>query len=348
LRKGPPVGQCDGARLADRTLVRVVLLVLFVVACVEDAETGSIEQHGVELKWFPIEPRESQLDLLFVLDTDATTQAHRARIVANGESFVNVLRTIPGGLPLMHLGVVTIDGRWRAIADPRIAGEPVLDTALDDLGPWLAEALDAPAWEGPPRLFDVVRDGLARHSGFRRPGSYLHIVFITARDDASPVAVDDMLAYLKADGRDRTIITAISGTRGVGCELDGDLAAPAPRLHALVAGMPSRATFTVLCQSNLSDALSQYVGPLRPFASDPCWQARIDPSSCTVEFAPRDAPAYALPACRPIEDVIPRRSCWRHVVDPSNCTGPDHLALALQWDQFQVSGVLTAQCAVRR
>ncbi|MBL9018125.1 MAG: hypothetical protein JNL83_28320 [Myxococcales bacterium] len=49
------------------------------------------------------------LDLLFVVDDSPSMQDKQANLAANFPNFVNVLTALPGGLPNLHLGVVSTD-----------------------------------------------------------------------------------------------------------------------------------------------------------------------------------------------------------------------------------------------
>ncbi len=49
------------------------------------------------------------LDLLFVIDDSPSMLDKQANLVANFPTFINVLNSLPGGLPNLHLGVVSTD-----------------------------------------------------------------------------------------------------------------------------------------------------------------------------------------------------------------------------------------------
>jgi hypothetical protein len=50
-----------------------------------------------------------QLDLLFMVDNSSSMEAAQVNLAANLPSFMNVLKGLPGGLPDLHIGVVTSD-----------------------------------------------------------------------------------------------------------------------------------------------------------------------------------------------------------------------------------------------
>ena len=49
------------------------------------------------------------LDLLFVIDDSPSMADKQANLAANFPTFINVLNSAPGGLPDLHIGVVTTD-----------------------------------------------------------------------------------------------------------------------------------------------------------------------------------------------------------------------------------------------
>lgn len=68
----------------------------------------SPEQGRVEYKDIPVDINR-KLDILFVIDDSPSMADKQANLKANFPNFINVLNTIAGGLPDIHLGVVTSD-----------------------------------------------------------------------------------------------------------------------------------------------------------------------------------------------------------------------------------------------
>lgn len=66
------------------------------------------QQGRVETKNIPITP-ERDLDILFVIDDSGSMADKQNNVRANFSRFIEVLETIPGGLPDVHIGVVTSD-----------------------------------------------------------------------------------------------------------------------------------------------------------------------------------------------------------------------------------------------
>ncbi len=66
------------------------------------------EQGRVEFKDIPVNINRN-VDLLFVIDDSPSMADKQANLAANFPNFINVLNTIQGGLPDVHIGVVTSD-----------------------------------------------------------------------------------------------------------------------------------------------------------------------------------------------------------------------------------------------
>ena len=66
------------------------------------------QQGRVEAKDIPVNINRD-LDLLFVIDDSPSMADKQANLADNFPKFIDVLRSIPGGLPSVHIGVVTSD-----------------------------------------------------------------------------------------------------------------------------------------------------------------------------------------------------------------------------------------------
>ncbi len=89
--------------------IRDALLVLLVSGCA-DRTVASVtpEQGKVETKDIPSNP-EKDVDILFVIDNSGSMDAEQQSLQANFPKFMQVLETLEGGAPNMHIGVVTSD-----------------------------------------------------------------------------------------------------------------------------------------------------------------------------------------------------------------------------------------------
>src|SRR3954468_17978417 len=74
------------------------------------------QQGRVEYKDIPIKINR-KIDLLFVIDDSPSMADKQANLKANFDKFINVLNTIEGGLPDVHIGVVTSDLGAKGAAD---------------------------------------------------------------------------------------------------------------------------------------------------------------------------------------------------------------------------------------
>src|SRR3954463_379131 len=66
------------------------------------------QQGRVEFKDIPITVNRN-IDILFVIDDSPSMADKQANLAANFPNFIDVLNTIEGGLPDVHIGVVTSD-----------------------------------------------------------------------------------------------------------------------------------------------------------------------------------------------------------------------------------------------
>jgi len=81
------------------------------------------EQGRVEAKSFPIKQNRN-VDLLFVIDDSGSMQDKQQNLKDNFPNFIDVLNSIQGGLPDVHIGVVTSDMGMKG-EDVATPGSPV-------------------------------------------------------------------------------------------------------------------------------------------------------------------------------------------------------------------------------
>lgn len=74
------------------------------------------QQGRVEFKDIPITVNRN-IDILFVIDDSPSMADKQANLAANFPNFINVLNTIEGGLPDVHIGVVSSDVGTKATQD---------------------------------------------------------------------------------------------------------------------------------------------------------------------------------------------------------------------------------------
>ncbi len=167
----------------------------------------------------PVAPPRD-IDLLFVVDDSPSMLDKQKNLVANFPAFVNVLGSLPGGLPNLHLGVITSDmgvttstgqmgspvvsctGSGKG-GNLRIGTAPVDGAYLVDVADGagrdtnytgtLADAFTAMASVGAngcgfEQTLGAMRaalDNNPANAGFLRPDALLGVVFVTDEDDCT-------------------------------------------------------------------------------------------------------------------------------------------------------------------
>src|SRR5262249_28936173 len=105
-----------------------------------------------------------EIDLLFVIDDSPAIAPQRAKLLDNYRRFIETLGAFPGGLPDVHIGVVTADvgtrGAWDS-AGPAIGAGPGACTSEGDRG----ELRRAPGIDG-NFLSDVARPDGTRERNY--------------------------------------------------------------------------------------------------------------------------------------------------------------------------------------
>lgn len=189
-----------------------------------DIGAVEVEPSSVERVELPSETN-AEIDLLFVIDNSVSMEEEQNSLIENFGKFIEVLKNAEGGLPSLHIGVVTSDmgtmgGTRYTSIDPRggsctgLGEEGALristgfSTAryLESLRPTtpggtrpsnhtgeLKAAFAAAATVGSrgcnfeSHLMSMKRalDGNRLNEGFLRPHAYLAVVFIADEDDCS-------------------------------------------------------------------------------------------------------------------------------------------------------------------
>jgi hypothetical protein len=86
-----------------------VLAVLAAGCAEQTVETpGPLDRAAVERKIIPVQAARAY-DILFVVDNSPTMQSLQPILTANAIKFVDVLRSLGGGLPNVHIGVISTD-----------------------------------------------------------------------------------------------------------------------------------------------------------------------------------------------------------------------------------------------
>ena len=194
-------------------------LLLALVGCLDVPPVGErLESHVERVSWTVPAPRA--LDVLLVIDNSPAMAPHRARWITNARGLGRVLESLPGGLPSVHVGVVTTDLGTRGRDDvlgPSVTGcrgrgdAGRLRTSAGMLGNYLSDIVLA---DGTRQrnyvgafadvlgdLFDAGTEGCGyvqpleamsralastpANPGFLRADAELLVVFVTSNDDCS-------------------------------------------------------------------------------------------------------------------------------------------------------------------
>jgi hypothetical protein len=149
-------------------------------------------------------------DVLFVVDDSKAMTPYRDHVLASAQSFADAMVDPAFRYPSLHVGVVTTDPHELGVMrrPPGSMGPYLVDVSEADgtrtrnyPGPFasaLAAMLDVGAGvDGPIEPLEAVRRALADHPDFVRLGSFLFVVVIAARDDASPDSPDTYASFLR-------------------------------------------------------------------------------------------------------------------------------------------------------
>jgi hypothetical protein len=299
-------------------MLRAVAISIVLFGCAERSLTeADVQQHRVEYKDVPIR-RPKQYDLLFVIDNSPAMSAHRANLVSNFKNFVNVLDTIEGGLPDMHIGVITTDLGTRGARDDAsqigrpvgacvgdgdggalrhtaaVQGSFIIDaqrspsdlSRVHNYAGTLAEAFTELADVGTtgcefPQPLEAMKQALVEHplnAGFLRDAAYLVIVFITAQDDCT----FEHSTFLAADPHLGPLDPFRCTRQGVTCT---DPNHCQPRATPYMPGIDRYASFLKGVKSNPNNVIVSGIGGSpTPFivTTDASGGSVLEPS-CTYE-----------------------------------------------------------------
>lgn len=213
-----------------RSPVRLVAVAAALTTAASCAETASPRDPGPAISSSVVRleiplAASPRLDLLFVIDNSPAMAPQRAKLLDNYRRFIAVLETIPGGLPDVHIGVITTDvgsrGAYDGAAGPVIGTGPgsctsdgdrgnlrripsVSGSFLSDIGRAdgtrvrnytgsLADAFaeladvgtDGCTYARPLEAMRRALNGNVANTGFFRTDAYLAVVVLTNDDDCS-------------------------------------------------------------------------------------------------------------------------------------------------------------------
>jgi hypothetical protein len=333
------------------------------LACVEQTPAGDRVCSREDRRLFPIYQRTA-VDLLFIVDRTPSMSDEQATLLANAPVFANVLQQLEGGLPDLHVAVVTTDvggqgvtgctagdgARFQGGARCGLSGT-FLDAHQGDTG--VAEAftclLDLPLSTCPVSqpIAAMIRalDGSdPANDGFRREDAYLAVVIITDGDDCSLVEAAALSGL--ADEQSVDVRCAALGEPPLASVADSIdwirpddpkfligtlIAGSPPRLSQLEPALPERYNHVDVNGPNWGDALIQLAW-WDPGVGNQCFETDIDMEptipgiqpECVGSFHTRDD-STRLPWCN---EPGAGQPCMRVVDDPLWC--PDAVKLNVE------------------
>jgi hypothetical protein len=302
--------------------VKLAMLALVTSACAIEpyAPLESMQERAEVLDLPAYLP--TRLDVLFVVDRSPAMAAHQDALRTGFADFGNT--TSGAGWKDYRLGVISAD----ATDDGMLIHEVVIDAPrfgggrVTKYDGTLAEALASigPLGAGGAarvRALDMLRRGLepGRNPGFHRPEAKLLVVIVTATDDDSDVAPEELREIANGWVRDPGAV-AIAVFH----------AADAPRLARLRVPFSNR-TLDETLLDRLGTALVLFPAPLRPYAGDPCFRGR--PTGECVVLDGHRGDERLVDHC----DVAPA-PCWRIAEDYMNCPLDRHLYVDVRRTQF--------------
>ncbi len=203
------------------TLVTASLTTLALVAGCPGREVSKVDPNPTKegLKDIPVEINRD-IDILFVIDNSGSMAEEQASLASNFNRFINVLQNIEGGLPNVHIGVVSTDvgagpfnisgctgngDNGTLQSAPRGACDAPTGAYISDIDDGtgtrvknytgdLADVfsciarlgIDGCGFEQPfESLRRALNDSNPTNSGFLRPNAFLAVIIITDEDDCS-------------------------------------------------------------------------------------------------------------------------------------------------------------------
>ncbi len=240
------------------------------------------------------------LDLLFVIDDSVSMEPLQAKMRAQMPTFMNVLSGLPGGLPNLHIAVIStslgsgifgnvngcqpgtignLNGAFQHKASctglpqdqhfiKSIGGQNNFTGQIADVFNCIADI--GAGGCGFEHQFEATRLALQRardpmdpdNAGFLRPGAYLAVVMLTNEDDCS-VPADSMLF----DPNQQTLADPLGGLQSYRCnEFGHKCDQPMPHVAT---GLPMTMTNCVSAEDGRLVTVEGFVGFLRSLKANP-------------------------------------------------------------------------------
>lgn len=339
--------------------MRVAWSVVMAVLCAcsdPGGPSGPAITSRAERKEIPLYTNR-QLDLLFVIDTSPAMTPHLARVAANVPRYMHMLETIEGGLPDVHIGVVTSDLGGSAAGCTATGQDGALQTTAGVTGAFisdrrtidgtrennytgaLADVFTQLATRGDQgcavqQPLEAAKRALSNHpanAGFLRDDAFLLVVFISATDEPS-TAVEPFAQALKSLKPDPAKVM-VSAVIAPSDPVDATCAAPPARhLHAFLTQFPGRAHEASICAENHEDALAHFAGLPTRILGNPCWDGvltDVDPEAAGLQpgcaaWVEAETFEVTVPGCD--TGLTP---CYEIQEEPTICTFGSHRSVRL-------------------
>ena len=304
------------------------MLTLATAACTDDAIDASrpTELSAVEYKDIP-QDVYTKVDVLFVVESSPAMAAYQARLAEAARPIAQRFFE-QGTIPDIHIGVISGDPaegarlrRGRFLADESRFAWTRYRNYTGLLPDNFAALLDVGS-SGPRNqpLISLALQALAptTNPGFRRQDARLDVVFVTASDDHSDIAMADIRQQFRSPVTGYEPSIGIVGACG---------ASDTPRLSSSSNG-PYNLAFASLCEPGVPDIVDRLVPFSWSLLTAACVEGKlVQPHEIEAWLEePTTGAQVDFPECRGLDD----RQCWSLLEFPSECTVGDHLLVDIR------------------
>jgi len=348
--------------------VTPIVVTFGIAACLDTPPLAEpeIEQSRVEMHELPAS-LVPKLDILIVVDDSVAMQPYHDRVQALSAMLANTVVSFADGWADIRIAVTSNDGKLHRVP---ITNSPYVTDARDfdfthhanyigRLDQTVATMVDVGARGATSQPLEALRHVLETNSQFLRDDAGFAVLMIGGTDDASPLAVDEYVSWMKRLAGD-------SWHRRV--TIVGLYPESATRMAEYFRGLP---TFIGLAKpidydGDLRQVMSQLVAAGRWGSwGSPCLEgtpARLDPAiddgrydcAMSVEL---ERGLVAVPQCESAATTpvlptttsdgparAPTSACWFLRPNPQDCTSESHLTFGLRGYTLSAHPALHLQC----
>ena len=335
--------------------MRWLLPLLLVVACTDSPRSGPGGTSRSTRLEIPL-PGPNRIDILLVVDDSPSMGARRDRVLAHTAGLAEVLGTLPGGVPDVHIGVVNTavttadsDGcvgsgalqtNGATVTGSFVADRPYEGGREKNYTGDLATVLQTMVDVGSngcthPKPFEATRRALGssvEDADFLRADAYLYVVYLSSGNEYSSVLPANLATELKARKGDpsRVLVSALFVTNSTTSFTD------------LLAMFPNRSSTSTLDAPAPSDAFVLLAQLVKIPLGGPCWNAPLadlDPvapglqAECTAQLH-TSTDDFSMKRCAPGLTTI----CYSIIEDPQSCPDSDLRVNLDHTDNYRVAG----------